>query len=402
MLTHHKVRFSRGAGVAAGSRFRRRLRWLAWGSAAGSAAPGAPLGAEWSGWPYNGAMTSTPAPFINPDLIADSPFLCAEDRARITDALLAAHAPGTRKTYAGMWRLWSRWCLERNLTPLPGDPVALCAYLTERAAAGVSTGALSVTCSAISYVHRETGLPSPVHDPTVARVRRGLRRSYGSGTRRPAHPLDTDEIRQIVTEIDRSNPKGARDAALILLGYAAALRPGELATLDLADVTRRPSGLTLRLTAAKTDPERAGQLVAVAAGHHRSACPITALDTWLGFRGTTTGPLFLSLRGRFHPTPDGTRRTTPSATATTFAQRRMISATPSDIVHDRAVAAGLDAARITGHSLRAGHATTAALAGVPIDRIAAQTRHRQIAVLLTRYIRPAQALELTSSQHLGL
>jgi hypothetical protein len=35
-------------------------------------------------------------------------------------------------------------------------------------------------------------------------------------------------------------------------------------------------------------------------------------------------------------------------------------------------------------------------------RIAAQTRHRQIAVLITRYIRPAQALAVSSSKDLGL
>jgi integrase len=68
----------------------------------------------------------------------------------------------------------------------------------------------------------------------------------------------------------------------------------------------------------------------------------------------------------------------------------------------RARAAGLAAERITGHSLRAGHATEAALAGVGIDRIAAQTRHRRLSTLLERYIRPAQALQLTSSRDLGL
>ena len=73
----------------------------------------------------------------------------------------------------------------------------------------------------------------------------------------------------------------------------------------------------------------------------------------------------------------------------------------SDIVHLRAEAAGLPAARITRHSLRTGHATTAALAGVPVDQIAAQTRHRQIDVLVRYYIRPAQTLQRSSSQHLG-
>ena len=60
------------------------------------------------------------------------------------------------------------------------------------------------------------------------------------------------------------------------------------------------------------------------------------------------------------------------------------------------------AARITARFLRAGHTTTAALAGVPLERIAAQTRHRDISVLVDRYLRPLDALATTSSHHLGL
>jgi integrase len=71
------------------------------------------------------------------------------------------------------------------------------------------------------------------------------------------------------------------------------------------------------------------------------------------------------------------------------------------MLHARAEAAGLPAERITAHSLRAGHATTA-LAGVPLKRIAAQTRHRDISVLVERYIRPLDALATTSSRDLGL
>jgi hypothetical protein len=39
---------------------------------------------------------------------------------------------------------------------------------------------------------------------------------------------------------------------------------------------------------------------------------------------------------------------------------------------------------------------------VSLDRIAAQTRHKRLSTLLERYIRPAQALDLTSSRDLGL
>lgn len=72
------------------------------------------------------------------------------------------------------------------------------------------------------------------------------------------------------------------------------------------------------------------------------------------------------------------------------------------MLRNRAERAGLPAERITPHSLRAGHATTAAIAGVSLDRIAAQTRHKRLSTLLERHIRPAQALDLTSSRDLGL
>ncbi|MFF0988900.1 hypothetical protein [Kocuria nitroreducens] len=68
----------------------------------------------------------------------------------------------------------------------------------------------------------------------------------------------------------------------------------------------------------------------------------------------------------------------------------------------RANAAGFDDILVTGHSLRAGHATSAAINGAPIDRIAAQTRHRDLGTLLTHYIRPAAALATSTSRDLGL
>jgi integrase len=72
------------------------------------------------------------------------------------------------------------------------------------------------------------------------------------------------------------------------------------------------------------------------------------------------------------------------------------------MLRERAVAEELDGTRITAHSLRAGHATSAAMTGVPLSRIAAQTRHKDIGVLVNRYIRSMEALKMTSSKELGL
>jgi integrase len=170
-----------------------------------------------------------------------------------------------------------------------------------------------------------------------------------------------------------------------MLGYAAALRPSELAALDLADITVDGHGLLIAIRRSKTDQEGHGQLVGVVAGLHPATDPIRALRAWLDLRPPGTGPLFTRVPAGRPITRDG-----------------IGPRTVSDLVRNRATAAGLSGLGVSGHSLRAGHATTAAVNGAPIDRIAAQTRHRDLTSLLNHYIRPADALASTTSRHLGL
>jgi integrase len=330
-------------------------------------------------------MTTTPTAVTAPLTHAD-PFagLTETDATRIAAAMTAAIADSTRTAYGHAWRGWERWCSTRAVNPMPASPAAICAHLVERAEQGTSASVIDTACSAISYVHRSHGLDDPILTEGVRQVRRGLRRTLGTAPQRLARPLDTAEIRQIVTPIDRSTAKGARDAAIILLGFASALRRSELTGLTLADVETKPAGLLLHVRRSKTDPEGRGQLVGVAHGQHALTDPVAALATWTGFRGDTPGPLFTSLRNKV----------LTDEPISGEAVARMLRA--------RARAAGMSPERITGHSLRAGHATTAAAAGVPLDRIALQTRHKRLSTLIERYIRPAHALEATSSRDLGL
>lgn len=306
------------------------------------------------------------------------------DATRIEAAMTAAIADSTRTVYTHAWRTWERWCTTRQITPLPAASAAVCAYLTVRADQGTTASTLDQACSAISYVHRSQGFPDPVLHEAVRLVRRGLRRTLGTAPRRQARPLGVAEIRQIVTGIDRDTPKGARDAAIILLGFASALRRSELTELTLADIETKPAGLLLHVRHSKTDPEGHGQIVGVAHGQHALTDPVAALAAWTTVRGNGPGPLFTSLRHGF------------------VTEESISGEAVARMLRTRARDAGPSTERITGHSLRAGHATTAALAGVALDRIALQTRHRRLSTLIERYIRPAQALHTTSSRDLGL
>jgi len=326
--------------------------------------------------------TATVAPTTDLDLLPAG--LTNADSARISSAIAAARTESTRRLYALVWAQWERWCAGRGIAALPADPLALCAYLTERAEAGRATGTLDMACTVIRHVHRTCGITDPVHSEAVRQVRRRLRRTYGAAPRRLARPLSVDEIRQIVGAIDRSTPIGIRDVAMILLGYASAMRRAELVALDLADVKYKPAGLLLHIRQSKMDQEGHGQTVAVAHGQHALTDPVAALNTWRAVRSDVPGALFSRIWGN------------------TVSLEPLSGHVPARMLRARAEAAGLDGTRITAHSLRAGHATAAALAGVPLDRIAAQTRHKDLTVLVNRYIRPLEALANTSSKDLGL
>ena len=71
------------------------------------------------------------------------------------------------------------------------------------------------------------------------------------------------------------------------------------------------------------------------------------------------------------------------------------------IVKKLALRAGLDAAKYAGHSLRAGHATSAAIAGASERSIMNQTGHRSVQ-MVRRYIRDGNLFRENSAGKLGL
>lgn len=230
--------------------------------------------------------------------------LTALDAERIAAAVEAELAATTRETYACGWRQWERWCHGRGITALPAPPEAIAAFLAERAEAGVHFTTLDCYCSGIAYRHCQEGLSDPTADFLVRRVRRGLRRILGVAPIRQAHPLTGVELGQILASIDTDDAKDIRDRAILLLGYASAMRPGEISALDVDDLQRKPTGVLIRIRRSKTDPDAQGHLIGFARGDHRFTDPIRALDAWLNVRPSAPGALFTRVFYRKHPTSE--------------------------------------------------------------------------------------------------
>jgi integrase len=320
------------------------------------------------------------------ELRVESRILTEVQLQDIAAAVKESRSPNTRRAYASAWRQWDVWCGLHGFQALPADPLTVAAYMTDRAKEGRSVSTLDTTRAAISAVHRNAGQQDPTVNPGVALVLKGLKRKRGSAPRTQAHPLTTDELRRIVDGIDRASLRGKRDVALILLGFAGAFRRSELAALDVGDLSFKPDGVVITLRHSKGDQEGRGVVVGILRGRIKQSDAVYALKEWISASGVgDRAPLFQRIAW-------SDRRTTGQSIS---------GDTVNNILQARSAAAGLADLRLTGHSLRAGHATTAAENGVPSDRLARTTRHKNLATL-SKYVRPAEVLRDSSSGSLGL
>lgn len=152
-----------------------------------------------------------------------------------------------------------------------------------------------------------------------------------------------------------------RDRAILLLGFAAALRRSELAALQVSDLERTPDGLIVHIRKSKTDQEGAGQSVAVP--HGGKLKPVEAVDAWLAHRGDAVGSLF-----------------------------RVCDRTVANLIKRQAKLAKLNPQEFSGHSLRAGFVTSALESGADILKVMDVTRHREVKTLKA-YDRRAKAFK---------
>ena len=198
---------------------------------------------------------------------------------------------------------------------------------------------------------------------------RGIRRELGSAQRQ-AKPLLREDLFRVLDAMGEGT-KDARDRALLLIGFAGGFRRSEIVGLDCDDVERVRQGLIITLRRSKTDQEGAGRKVGIPFGRTRH-CPVLALDRWLAVSGIEAGPVFrpVDRHGR-------------------VASERLSGEAVSLIVKERVAAAGIDPAGFSGHSLRAGFATSAVQAGVSTLKIRSQTGHASDA-MLARYVRDGE------------
>jgi integrase len=272
-------------------------------------------------------------------------------------------AVNTQRAYVSDLAEFERW---GGNIPAAAEVVA--SYLAHRADT-LAVATLVRHLASISKAHEARGLPNPTRSELVRATLRGIRRTKGCA-QREAKPLLRDDL-LLALDAMGDSIKDSRDRALLLIGFAGALRRSELVGLDVGDIDHVRQGIVLTLRQSKTDQDGQGRKIGIPFGRGRW-CPVAALDAWLTASRIAEGAIFRPV--------DRHARLQPA---------RLSGEAVSLVVRERAAAAGLDPTPYSGHSLRAGLATSAAQTGVPTWRIKAQTRHASDA-MLSRYIRDGE------------
>jgi site-specific recombinase XerD len=325
---------------------------------------------------------------VRPSPIVDSLTATVEKAKHYAEQ---ARARNTKRAYAADWSHFIAFCQEHALDALPATPETLGLYLTHLADTGYKASTLQRRLSALREAHRLHGQPLDTTHPAVREVWRGIRNVLGA-RREPKAPVIAAELLAMLGTLS-DDLKGKRDKALLLFGFASALRRSELVGLDHAPgetsdaqgwIERHPEGIKIRLARSKTDQEGQGRTIGVPYGERAATCPVTALRDWLDAAGLVHGPLFRSVKCGGSVQSD-----------------RLSDRAVALIVKRAAEAAGLDPTHYAGHSLRSGHATTVALNDGDERTIQAQLGHAN-AEMTRRYIREANVFKRSSAGKLGL
>jgi integrase len=201
----------------------------------------------------------------------------------------ASRSENTRRAYRSAVARFCDWCAIHGRTALPASPETVAAFLAAEARNDLAVNTLRLRHAAIRYLHLLAGCPPPTAAAVVSTTFAGIKRAH----RRPLNKktaLVLDRLLPAIRAIPETLP-GLRDRALLIVGFAAALRPSEIARLTLEHATRHPDGIELFLPWRKNDQDARGTKLWLPQGR-TDLCPVTALEAWLAAAAIAEGPLF--------------------------------------------------------------------------------------------------------------
>lgn len=280
------------------------------------------------------------------ELVQLAPSALAERLQALAGDFQLAYAPNTLKSWRADWRVWSAFCVPRELPVMPATLETLRGFLEERIEVGRKRATLEHYLATLALAHRLAQASWPLDTLEGKLMWRGLRRTRLKARQRQAQGLTLTEMDKILTSLNETDPRDVRDAALLRLAYETMCRRSELVALEVQQLSRETSDGSgrLLLERAKADQESEGTVLYV------SPETMARIERWLALGGHTQGALFRSI-------PHIAK---PNAIDGSGGERYAQALSDRDVARifkRRALAAGIDGAiAISGHSTRVGAA----------------------------------------------
>ena len=301
------------------------------------------------------------------------------------EVIFSALANNTRIAYEKGWQCFKDYCVNKNINFFSATPEEVADFMIELAThpspkSGkiLSMGTIALYRSGINKQYTEAGKISPASHPKVDAVFKGLGRIKGTAPRQ-VKALREHHIKKMLDQCS-GTLIGLRDAAIIAIGFAGALRRSEICGFTTDDVEfikpangTNPRKMFIYVRKSKTDQQGRGQKIAIPEGKYLK--PIQRLEDWLQASGITQGYLFQTMKrgGKLRGRP-------------------MHHSDIPRLVKHYAQLIGLDPKEVSGHSLRAGFVTSAAVHHARLDKIMEITRHSNPQTVM-RYIRDADCFK---------
>lgn len=290
---------------------------------------------------------------------------------------LESISESTRKSYQKDWENFSAFCRSRQLEPYPASPETVALYITELAIVGMSVATINRRCTSISAIHRAGDKPVPTKSDCVYRVMQGIRRKKTKPRRRPK-AISWSQLRDMINCCGLTM-MGMRDAALLAIGWAAALRRSEICNLRIEDIDIDKRGALLQIRHSKTDQTWSGKTIAIPRSGE-IVCPVGLIERWINRMSEAEGvkPEHLDRSKILIPAIGSEHR---GCWHCPVHKKPMQHSMVSRIVKKYCQYIGLNPENYSSHSLRRGFATESGAKGVPERIISRHTRHKSIQVL---------------------
>jgi integrase len=259
---------------------------------------------------------------------------------------------------------------------IPATPADIARYLASSGHLAIST--LKRRLASLADAHTSSGHLDPTKHPLVKKVVRGMARVHGSSLSAASPLLGHDLARMIGALPD--DLRGDRDRALLLVGFACALRRSELVSLRVEDLELTGNTCTIFLTKSKTDQFCQGRHLPLPS-FAGPLSPVSALERWLAVGGIQKGPVFRSINRWGH-----------------VASQQISGAAVGAVVRLRATQAGISERRISAHSLRSGFVVSALEADISLPAVRGVTRHATLqgVAAYSQRVRPASVVDLSA------